>query len=113
MQILSSPIHYIKLRRARTKQKQTALHMLSLSGVLRPGHVELRYTTPIASIAAFHTQPTAIEHPQTQPIPLRSWEQNMTLNMKQTWQWTRSMSSVLVQLAKKPIVFQWTRQLDV
>jgi hypothetical protein len=113
MQILSSPIHYIKLRRARAKQKQTALHMLSLSGVLRPGHVELRYTTPIASIKAFHTQPTAIEHLQTQPIPSRSWEHNMTLNMKQTWQWTRSVSFALVQIAKKPIVLQRTKQLDV
>ena len=55
MHVLSSPIHYIRLRRARTKQKQTALHMLSLSGVLRPSHVELRYTTPIASITAFRT----------------------------------------------------------
>ena len=77
MHVLSSPIHYIKLRRAHKKQKRTALHMLALSGVVRPSHVELRYTTPIASITAFRTQPTAIEHPQTQPIPLPSWEHNM------------------------------------
>jgi hypothetical protein len=113
MHVLSSPIHYIRLRRARTKQKQTALHMLSLSGVIRPSHVELRYTTPIASITAFRTQPTAIEHLQTQPIPLRSWKHNLTLNMKQTWQWASSLSPALVQLAKKPIVLQWTKQLDL
>ena len=110
---LSSQIHYIKLRRARTKQKRTALHMLALSGVVRPSHVELRYATPIARITAFRAQPTAIEHPQTQPITLRSWDHNITLNMKQTWQWARSLSSAIVQLAKKPIVLQWSKQLDV
>ena len=46
MHVLSSPIQYIKLRRAHKKQKRTALHMLALSGVVRPSHVELRYATP-------------------------------------------------------------------
>jgi len=100
MHVLSSPIHYIKLRRAHKKQKRTALHMLALSGVVRPSHVEIRYATPIASITAFRAQTTAIEHPQTQPIPLRSWDHNITLNMKQTQQWARSLSSAIVYLAK-------------
>ena len=113
MHVLSSQIQYMKLRRARTKQKRTALHMLALSGVVRPSHVELRYATPIASITAFRAQPTAIEHPQTQPIPSQPWEHSFTLNMIQTRQWTRSLSSALVRLAKKPIVLQWTKQLDV
>ena len=113
MHVLSSQIQYMKLRRARTKQKRTALHMLTLSGVVRPSHVELRYATPIASITAFRAQPTAIEHPQTQPIPSRSWEHNFTLNIKQTRQWARSLSSSLVQLAKKPVVLRWSKQLDV
>ena len=113
MHVLSSQIHYMKLRRAHTKQKRTALHMLALSGVVRPSHVELRYATPIASITAFRAHPPAIEHPQTQPIPLRSWDHNITLNMKQTRQWARSLSSAFVQLAKKPIVLHWSKQLDV
>ena len=113
MHVLSSPIHYIKLRRARKRQKGTALHMLALSGVVRPSHVEIRYATPIASITAFGAQPAAIEHLQTQPIPLRTWEHNITLNMTQTWHWVRSLSSGLVQLANKPIVLQRTKQLDV
>lgn len=113
MHLLSSQIQYIKLLRARTKQKRTALHMLALSGVVRPGHVELRYATPIASITAFRAQPTAIKHPQTQPIPSQPWDHHITLNLKQTRQWTRSLSSALVQLAKKPVVLRWTKQLDV
>ncbi len=103
MHVLSSPIQYIKLRRAHKKQKRTALRMLALSGVVRPSHVELRYATPIASITAFRAQPTVIGHPQTHPIPLTSWDHNTTFNMKQTRQWARSLSSSLVQLAKKPI----------
>ena len=42
MHALSSPIQYIKLHRAHKKQKRTALHMLALSGVVRPSQVELR-----------------------------------------------------------------------
>ena len=113
MDVLSSPIQYIKLRRAHTQQKRTALHMLAVSGVVRPSHVELRYATPIASITAFRMQPTAIENPQTQPIPLWSWDHHITLIMKQTRQWAHSLSSAAVQLAKKPIVLQWTKPLDV
>jgi hypothetical protein len=104
MHLLSSQIHYLKLHRTRKQQKRTALHMLALSGVIRHSDVELRYATPIASITAFRAQPTATEHPKSQPIPLRSWEHNITLNMKQTWQWACCLSSALVHLAKKPIV---------
>ena len=113
MHVISSPIQYITLRRAHKKQKRTALHMLALSGVVRPSHVELRYATPIASITAFRAQPTAIENPQTHPIPLRSWDHNITLIMKQTRQWGRSLSSAIVQLAKQPILFRWDRQLEL
>ncbi|MBU6482656.1 MAG: hypothetical protein KGS09_19205 [Nitrospirae bacterium] len=113
MHTLSSSIHYIKLRRARKEQKRTALRMLTLSGVVRPSHVELRYAAPIASITALRAQPMATERPQSQPLPGRSCEHMITLNMTRAWQWTRSLSSSLVQLAKKPIALQWTKQLDV
>jgi hypothetical protein len=113
MHFLSSPIQYIKLRRVHKKQKRTALHMLALSGAVRPSHVELRYATPIASIIASRAQPTAIGYPQTHPIPLRSWDHDTTLNMKQTLRWARSLSSSLVKLVKKPVVLRWTKQLDL
>jgi hypothetical protein len=111
MHAFSSTIQFIKLRRAHKKQKQTALHMLALSGVVRPSHVELRYSTPIASITAFRRQPTAIVDQQTHPVPLPSWDNNPTCNIKQTRQWARSLSSTIVQLANKPIVIRWTKQL--
>ena len=113
MHVISSPVQYIKLRRARRKQKRNALHMLALSGVVRHSHVELRYATPIARITAFRAQPTAIGHPQPHPIPLPSWDHDTTLNMKQTRQWARDLSSSIVQLTKSPIVLRWTKQLDL
>jgi hypothetical protein len=113
MHVLSDPIQYIKLHRTHKKQKRTALHMLALSGVVRPSYVELRYATRVASVTAFHAQPAAIGDPQTNPVPLPSWDHNSTLNMKQTGQWARSFSSSLVQLAKKPIQLRWTKQLAV
>ncbi len=39
------PIHRLRMYRNRTTQKRTALHMLILSGVVRPSHIGLRYTT--------------------------------------------------------------------
>ena len=113
MHVLSYPIQYIKLRGTHKKQKRTALHMLALSGVVRPSHVELRYMTRDASVTAFRSQPAAIGDPQTHPVPLPSWDHNITLNMKPTLQWARSLSTSLVQLVKKPIVLRWTKQLDV
>ena len=113
MSVLFSPFQYIKIRSVHKRQKRTALHMLALSGVVRPSHVELRYATPIASITAFRAQPTAIKHPQTQPIPTQPCDHSLTFNMQQTRQWTRNLSSAIVQLAKKPVVLPWTKPLDV
>ena len=109
MHVLSSPIQYIKIRRAHKKQKRTALHMLALSGAVRPSHIEIRYAAPIASNTASHAQPTGIGHPLTHPLPLQSWDHKITLSMNQTWQWARSLSSAIVHLAKKPIVLQGNR----
>ena len=113
MHILSSLMHSLTLRGAHNQQKRIALHLLAASGVVRPSHRELRYATPSASTSTLRAQPTAIENQQTHPIPLQSWDHNLTLNMKQTRQWARRLSSSLVQLVKKPIVLQWTKQLDV
>ena len=113
MYVLFSPIQCIKLRRAHKKQKRTALHMLSLSGVVRPSHVEIRYAAPIAIITAARVQPTAMGYPLNHPLPLRSWDHNITLNMNQTWQWARNLSSTIVHLVKNPIVLRWTKQLDL
>ena len=55
MHVLTSLIQYMKLRRVESKQKRqkrTVLHMLAASGVVRPSHIELRYTKPFARSTA-------------------------------------------------------------
>lgn len=113
MHPLASPLQYLQLRRARKKQKQIALHMLAVSGVVRPSHVELRYMTPLTGMTGFRTQPASTGDPQTHPMPLPSWDHDPILNMKQTRQWAQNLSTSLVQFAKKPIVFRWTKSFDL
>lgn len=47
MSLLLSPVRSIKQRLARRRQMRIALQMLAVSGVLRPGDSELRYTVPL------------------------------------------------------------------
>jgi len=112
MHIFSSLLKYFKLRRAHRRQKQTALHMLSVSGVVRLSHVELRYSTPVANAASFRRQAAALEQ-QAHPLPLPSWDHNTEHNMKQAGQWARVLSASFVQIAKKPIVFPWNKPLGL
>jgi len=116
MQELSSRIHYFKLHRARKKQKQTALHLLAVSGVIRPGHVELRYETPIAGLTAFRTQPTeATPQPAqaTHTSSAPSWEQHLAGNITATWRHVRDLSATLIELGNKPVLPQWNKQVDL
>jgi hypothetical protein len=113
MDVFSS-IQSLKLQRAHKKQIRIALHMLALSGVVRPSHVELCYRAPLVNrIPASREQKTMTERLLTHPVPLQSWDHKLTPNMNQTRQWGRILSSAIVQLAKKPIVFRWEKQLDL
>ncbi len=91
MDILFSLTHDMQMRKQRTQQKRTALQLLTFSGVVRSSHVELRYATPIATITAFRAQRATNQHPLIQRFPLRSWERNIGLHLKQTWHWVRSL----------------------
>ena len=91
MDILCSLIHDIQMRRQRTQQKRTALQMLTVSGVVRPGHVELRYPTILVSRTAYQEQRVTSQEPLIQPFRLRSWERTIALHLKQTWHWVSSL----------------------
>jgi hypothetical protein len=43
-------LRYFRTCREQTRQKQKVLHMLALSGVIRPSHIGLRYTIPLLTI---------------------------------------------------------------
>ncbi len=112
MQAISSKIHELKLRHARTRQKRAALHMLTLSGVIRPSHSELRYETPLARMTAQDSESTALQQSQPRPTPLPLWEQDLTTSLSTTWHHIGNLSSSLVQLAKNRSSFsginKWT-----
>lgn len=91
MHAFSFSIHHLMPRRERKNQKQAALQLLALSGVVRPGQVELRYPTTLISRTAYHAQRVTSQHPLIQPFPLRSWERNIGLHLRQTWHWVRSL----------------------
>jgi hypothetical protein len=113
MDALLSPIRYIKLHRAHKNRKQTALRMLALSGVVRPSHIELRYTTHAPGITALCAQQALAGNQQTHPIPLPSWDHDTDLDKKQTRQWMHSLSTSLAQLMIKPALFRWSKPLDL
>lgn len=79
MYLLTSPIHYVRKKRARRRQLQTVLHMLSASGVLRLGHVEPRYFVPTAKVDALYRQ-EAKRQPTVASIAMQS---------KATFEWPR------------------------
>ncbi len=91
MYILSFLIRDIEMRKQRTQQKRIALQLLTFSGVVRPGHVELRYPTTLIGRTAYHPQRITSQHPLIQPFPLRSWERTIALHLKQTWHWVSSL----------------------
>lgn len=56
------PLRHLRMYKERTRQKRKALHMLALSGVVRPSHVELRYEIPMLNIEGLSTF-------QEKPVP--------------------------------------------
>lgn len=56
MRILTSPFHYVRKKRARRRQVQTVLHMLSVSGVIRPSHIEPRYFEASSHVDALNRE---------------------------------------------------------
>lgn len=62
------PFTQWRIQRARAKQKRIALQMLALSGVVRPSHVEPRYSVPLLKLKALNqAQPYGVPS-QTEPF---------------------------------------------
>ncbi|MEP6959320.1 MAG: hypothetical protein ABI980_11370 [Nitrospirota bacterium] len=100
MPALSWSIHHLMLRRAHKNQKRVALQLLALSGVVRPGHVELRYTALIGS-TAFHAQRMTCPEPLIQSLPFLSWAHTISFHLQPTWQWMISLGMTLVRAGKR------------
>jgi hypothetical protein len=110
MRILIAPIHYVQKKRARRRQVRTVLEMLSISGVVRLGHVEPRYFEPPAHVDALNRQDArglllALPSPPSQPslpgrtVPidwgrLRHWAGHATIRIaSRTWRQATAFDS--------------------
>lgn len=92
-----------RTQRARAKQKQKAIQMLTLSGVLRPSHIELRYGVPLLKVRTMsqsHRATTpAVMQPPRQP---QSAPANPSRGAQQLTEWLRS-ATVLAFRRSAPI----------
>ena len=91
--------------RERAQQKRKAIHMLALSGVVRPSHVELRYTVPLLKVGAWHHSPAVgpvADAPQQ--APHQNSATAMSAQGKQLLQWLRQTA----QLPRRALT-PWTR----
>lgn len=61
-----------RTRRIHRQQKQKALQMLAISGVVRPSDVEMRYSIPLIKISGTHTTPEVQAADNERMAPSRS-----------------------------------------
>ena len=88
MTIFTLPFHSMKKHRASKRQLRTALQMLSVSGVIRPSHVEPRYYFSTARFNAIYRQterPAAVSHATT-PQP-SIWQRPIKVDLASICRW--------------------------
>jgi hypothetical protein len=103
MRMLTSPFHYIKTQRARRKQVRKALQMLSVSGVVRPGHIERRYFAQATQVDALYRQverPVAVSpaQPSQDPIPL--WQREVKIDLSRIRHWVGALRPARLQVGQ-------------
>jgi len=87
------PLADWRTHRERARQKRNALHMLALSGVIRPSHIELRYTVPImkggAVSASFGARAATSSQPVFTLAPIEESPSVVSGRGKRLLQWLR------------------------
>jgi hypothetical protein len=88
MTIFTSPFHSIMKHRQRKRQVRTALQMLSVSGVIRPSHVEPRYYVQAAQLGAIHRQiERAAAVSQATASQTSIWQRPIKVDLASIRQW--------------------------
>ena len=78
MRILTFPLHYVRKKQARRRQVRTVLHMLAVSGVIRPSHIEPRYFEPSSHVDALYRQNAKLASPSINSVGRRSFSLEWT-----------------------------------
>jgi hypothetical protein len=88
MGIFTSPLLYVRKKRARRRQVRTVLHMLSASGVIRLGHIEPRYFEPSSHVDALYRQ-------ETKRVSMPSMPVTSVAHQSSGYEWSKLRQFVL------------------
>ena len=87
------PLAHWRTSLERVRQKRQALHMLALSGVVRPSHLEPRYTVPImkggASSTSFGVRSRIAIQPSRALAQIEESPSAESSRAKRLFQWLR------------------------
>ena len=100
MRILMSPFYYVRMERARRRQVRKALQMLSVSGVVRAGHIEPRYFEGPTQVDALYRQepstPVLVAHATASPT--LSWQRDVKIDLARLRQWMSAFRPARLQM---------------
>jgi hypothetical protein len=96
---LLSPLHSVKRHMTRRRQLRTALHMLSASGVIRPSHIEFRYTSPILRKDTLHKQrESPVEFLSQIPSRPAPWQEHIHKKLARIAQWVVTIRPRILEI---------------
>lgn len=101
MRILMSPFYYVRTKRARRTQVCKALQMLSVSGVVRPSHIEPRYFEGATQVDALYRQearPIIIAHATASQT--WSWQRDVKIDLARIRQWVGAFRPARLQVGQ-------------
>jgi hypothetical protein len=85
------PLARWRTHRKRARQKRKVLQMLALSGVVRPSHVEFRYTVPILKVG------TSTASPRLKPTAARQQSASIAVSSAAVRTWANQLLQGLCQ----------------
>ena len=101
MKILLSPFYYVKTQRERRKQVCKALQMLSVSGVVRPGHIERRYFVHSTKADALYRRaerPVANSPARPSQAPIPIWHREIKFDLARIRHWVGALKPARPQV---------------
>ena len=97
--MFTSPFHFVRTHRARRRQVRKALQMLSVSGVVRPGHIETRYVAhPTRVDAIYHRTDQTVVVPLDDPSMPSLLQRSMTIELARIRHIVGTLRSARLQL---------------
>lgn len=101
MKILTAPFSYVQRQRARRKQVRKALQMLSVSGVVRPSHIEPRYFVHVPQTDALHRQADRrVVLSPAKPMQAPIWQREIKIDLGRIRHWVAALRPARLQVGQ-------------